>query len=588
MQSLQNNRIRRIRPWCVRNAYTMAFILLLACFFGYSIGGIYGFSIYPDEFGYWVHAAVAAGCDWSGIASLNSYYSYGYGFILFPVFVLFQDGVAAYRAAVAVNFALLAGVFLMLRRLAGGLFADMDRRTPSVLAAVAALYPPALMYAKTTMAETLLAFLYVLACVLLYRYLECRRASRLVLFLAVLVYMHFVHMRTVSVLAAGILTLLYDGFHRVKGGKGRAYLSSLAVMIAAAALFAAGMAAKDMVSGRIYGSRAEIFRVNDYEGQIGKLRYVTTPEGMGNLVVSMAGKMLYLGLATFGTAFWGLRHALKTAVHGRGHRERAFWFFILMSAAGAVAVSAVYTVRPGRVDALAYGRYHEYMFPILMLAGLYAMWRTPGLWKGTLLAAVSGLPLLGAVLYSLRVHGQTDMHACMVFGMGYLYDAGDFEPSGFYVEACIFGVLLTLALALLVSLVRKKENRTAFLFLAAAAETALAVQLSAAVTDTGSIGAYRDAVIADRITYLTENADAGRVLYLDSGGDSAVGIIQFLLRDTEITVLDRRGNVDDYTEEEMGSRDMVLMDYRDDYGGELGRRYTDALSSGHFVLYYNR
>ena len=49
---------------------------ILAVFF-YGIGRVYGFSLFPDEFGYWASAAKAAGYDWSEISSLGSYYSFG-------------------------------------------------------------------------------------------------------------------------------------------------------------------------------------------------------------------------------------------------------------------------------------------------------------------------------------------------------------------------------------------------------------------------------------------------------------------------------------------------------------------------------
>ena len=169
MRSPRNSHIQDVKLWCVRHAYTIAFLLILCCFFGYNIGKIYGFTILPDEFGYWSYAAAAAGYDWSGIVSLNSYYSYGYSVILLPVLILFQDGLTAYRAAVAVNFVMVAGIGFLLQYLMVGLFPDMKGRVLSVFAAVITLYPPLLLYARTTMTETLLAFLYVLAVVLAYR-----------------------------------------------------------------------------------------------------------------------------------------------------------------------------------------------------------------------------------------------------------------------------------------------------------------------------------------------------------------------------------------------------------------------------------
>lgn len=591
MRSLQNNHKRGIKLWCMRHAYAIAFLLILCCFFGYSIGKIYGFTILPDEFGYWSYAAAAAGYDWSGIVSLNSYYSYGYSAILLPVFMLFQDGLIAYRAAVAVNFVMLVGIGLMLQYLAGKIFSGEDRKFLSVIAAVSALYPPLLLYARTTMAETMLVFLYVLAAALLYQYLERRNVSCLFLLLAVLVYIHFVHMRTVSLLVAGGLSVLFDRLFLQKGkedGRRGSWVLYFAAAAATLALFALGLAARDMIIEHVYGGHSEIYQVNDYQGQAGKFQYIMTPEGFGNLLTSIAGKILYLGTATYGTAYWGLWHAWKGVRYGQERKKRVFWCFVLLSAAGALMINAVYTVYPGRVDALAYGRYHEYVFPVLMLAGLYEMRYARRLWQGMLLYAGLELGMLLLVFASLGRYHQTSFHACMVFGMSYLWDAGDPDPVRFYGMAYGFGVLLMVLVTALAAVSRKKDSHITVLFVVAVVEILLAMRASAAVTDAGSIGAYRDFVVAERIEELTCAQTPRKVLYLNSSGDSDIGRIQFLLRDTQITVLDRRENVDDYSEDEMGVQDLVLTDYKDDYGRELSRRYDYALSSGHFILYYNR
>lgn len=575
----------------MHHAYAIAFLLMLCCFFGYSTGRIYGFTILPDEFGYWSYAAAAAGYDWSGIVSLNSYYSYGYSVILLPVFLLFQDGLMAYRAAVTVNFVMLAGIGLMLQYLAGRLFSDKNWKLLSAFAAAAALFPTLLLYARTTMAETLLAFLYLLAAALLYQYLERGNRIWLFLLLVVLVYMHFVHMRTVSLLVAGVLSVLCDRLFFLGGredGRKNEHLQYAIMAAVVFILFLFGMSVRDTVMNQVYGGNSEIFQVNDYQGQMGKLGYIMTLEGVANLIVSIAGKVLYLGAATYGTALWGLWHAWKGVRYGQERKRRVFWCFILLSASGALLVSAVGTVYPGRADALAYGRYHEYVFPILILAGLYEMWHAHRLWRGMLLNAVLELCMLLPVLGSLCRYHQTSLHACMLFGMSYLYDAGDSDPVGFYLAAYGFGILLMMTVTALIAANRKQTGRTALLLMIAVMQVLLAMRASAAVIDAGSIGAYRDSVIADRITELTEGRTSGRVLYLESDGESDIGRIQFLLRDMHITVLDMRESVDDYDEDEMGEWDLVLTDYKADQGTELGRRYDYALSSGHFILYYNK
>lgn len=101
---------------------------------------------------------------------------------------------------------------------------------------------------------------------------------------------------------------------------------------------------------------------------------------------------------------------------------------------------------------------------------------------------------------------------------------------GFYLAAYGFGILLMLTVTVLIAAGRKQTGRTALLLMIAVMQVLLAMLASAAVIDAGSIGAYRDSVIADRITELTEGRTSGRILYLESDGESDIGRIQFLLR----------------------------------------------------------
>ena len=66
-------------------------IFILLGIYQYGIGKICGFTMVPDEFGYWASAAENVGYDWSEVASLGSYYSFGYSFVLTPILWAFRD-----------------------------------------------------------------------------------------------------------------------------------------------------------------------------------------------------------------------------------------------------------------------------------------------------------------------------------------------------------------------------------------------------------------------------------------------------------------------------------------------------------------
>ena len=111
------------------------FSLVCLCMCG--IQGIYSFSLFPDEFGYWAGAAKALGYDFSEITSIGSFYSFGYSLILMPVMKIFSDSVFAYRAAVVVNLLLQVSSFFIFTKIADRLFENTDRLTGAILSGIA-------------------------------------------------------------------------------------------------------------------------------------------------------------------------------------------------------------------------------------------------------------------------------------------------------------------------------------------------------------------------------------------------------------------------------------------------------------------
>ena len=77
--------------------YFILLIMVIVALYAYSVHFLYGFSLYPDEFGYWSSAAAAVGYDWSEVTSLGYYYSFGYALILIPILKIFGGSTEAFR-----------------------------------------------------------------------------------------------------------------------------------------------------------------------------------------------------------------------------------------------------------------------------------------------------------------------------------------------------------------------------------------------------------------------------------------------------------------------------------------------------------
>ena len=105
------------------------------------------------------------------------------------------------------------------------------------------------LYMQMTMTEALLLFLYILICWLLIRFLENPRALTAVFLVLALVYIYFVHMRSIGLIAAGGITLFIWAFRQQNIGRRRKILLVLGVLVC---LFLLGLRMKNVLIGLLY------------------------------------------------------------------------------------------------------------------------------------------------------------------------------------------------------------------------------------------------------------------------------------------------------------------------------------------------
>ena len=341
-----------LKRWCRRYGEIIAMALILFGFYGFSIKGLYGFVLFPDEFVYWSYAAKLCGYNWSDIVSLSSYFSYGYSLLLFPIFAVCKNAVEAYRIAVGLNFFLLLLAFICLAKTVKELFPEKKNLT-ALFCALALLFPGNLYYAQMTMTESLLFYLYVSAGSLLVTYLRNGKLSTLILLMLTLMYSYMVHMRTVGVFLSGVAVLL---FHITLCGGKKKHIP--VIIIITVLTFVIEDAVKEqimltMYSGDILGLAAK----NDYSGQFEKIRYIFTRAGFYDFIVSILGKVLYLGLATYGLFYWGI-YALTVQTVKMFKNLKAqivptakqqFALFLGASALSEIGIATIYLLTLGEI-----------------------------------------------------------------------------------------------------------------------------------------------------------------------------------------------------------------------------------------------
>lgn len=573
-----------------------AVTVMTFCFAAVKMSGIYGFLIFPDEFAYWAHAAYAAGYDWSDITSLGSYFSFGYGFILFPLFALCRDAVTAYRAAVWLNHLLLIAAYVPLARTVRKMVPDASVPV-ELFCAVTILVPWNLFYAQMTMTESLLVFLHIVIGSLLYRYLEENRLQTLVLLMLALAYTYTVHMRTVGILLSAVSLLLVHICTR--GGRQKRW--HLLVVIGMAALFLAlASAAKQYALANVYGGIDPALAAdNDYGGQLEKLRYICTKEGFYDFAVTLMGGFLYLGMATYGLFYWGIRtlarrmpwrHSMTAAERVRAEMAA----FLLISVAAQTVIATIYLLKRGEVDDYTYGRYSELVVPFVMALGFAALWKARSRTILTVVgicAVVHAAGLWQAVRQIYHTGSEKFLGYFMV-GISYLYDASDYSVGRFYAGAWVLCGILSLCVAAAVLFSRKRfEQRGAhsawtyslFLFMAVV-QMGLASHSDTIYLMQFKNAAFRDNRLADKMEALADGDR--RVLFMDNGEQAFIGIIQFMKRNMEIQVIGRDVSPADPAEG-ISDSDILLSAYDDSRLREWSQDYDHTDIYGHFALLYN-
>ncbi len=568
--------------------YLLAIAILFA-FWAFGIGSTYGFSIFPDEFAYWSYAATVAGYDWSDLTALAPYYSYGYSLILIPIFVFCKDAVMAYRIAVSVNFLLL---FLALAALAGTMKkVASDAKMPILtFSALAVLLPCNLFYTQMTLTEVFLVVLYIAAGSVLYHYLENNRFSTLVLLMLVLIYLYTVHMRTVGVLLAAMIVVT---MHILIRGNGRWHIfAALGVTLL---LFAAADFLKQQAFLYVYGGiNQELVAANDYSGQIEKIRSILSWEGLYDLLISLAGKVLYLGLATWGLFYWGIYGLARLALGMfRNIKKRIsveprqlFAVFVLLTVAAQIVIGTIYLLTLGEIGDYTYGRYSEMIIPFVMVWGFVVLWkeRARFIWITTGgLALLQGLTTYLVVRQIIATEAE-NFQGYFLVGISYLYNEADFRVDSFYAEAWLFCELLTVLVTTVVLLCRSQRKRQYLLAAVAVVELVLAMRADIIFWEPFKKAAFRDSRMVDKMQTLQE--EGRRIIYMDQVFPPYVGILQFMGRDLDIQVMERRETAADY-EGDITDEDILIFAFDDVFLEDWEDKYAQKDVYGHFALLYD-
>ena len=329
--------------------------------------------IYNDEFGYWATAARIRGYDWSGVFQHISYYGYGYGVILSLFLFLFQDTGAAYIGAVGLNAVWLVGAYACLLAIAKRMAPERSPALRAFLAFACTVYSNNVTQSFYTWPENFLFFLFCLIVYLLYTIREKPTHLKCLLLGLLCAYSYVVHQRTIGILAAVGVAMLW--FLLTRELKRSHFLCFMAVFCAG---FALALAVRGDFIAQIW-QNGTAANSNNMAGQVGKLQLLASVQGVKQLLLSMSGKLLYLICSTGFLILWAVERLLRS-----GLRDLKAWIrdktprsldgmtvFFLTALVATVLVGAIFMLTPSGTVHIVYGRYNDnIMGPFLLLGFL--------------------------------------------------------------------------------------------------------------------------------------------------------------------------------------------------------------------------
>lgn len=566
--------------------YFILLLLIIFCVFQYGGRKICGFSLYPDEFGYWASAAKVIGYEWSEVASLGSYYSFGYSLLLAPLLKLFREGIAAYRAAIAVNMILMCMGAGLLYKSGSRLFPGLDRGKRILISGIAVLYPSWILYMQMTMAEALLMFLFT-AAVYFFICLIQRPQLKTALFLSiVLIYSYSVHMRTVGMVIACIMVLLMWGIANPAMKKHILFMLGAAAIAGLIVVFL-----KRNVILKVFSQAdSQTLAANDYTSQLAKIKDIFTFSGMIHFLKEIAGKIFYLGMATFGVFYWAMGWCIKETVQlgkkiARRQAEQCSvsnWtaVFLLLAVIGEVLICSIFMHNSLLIDCLVYGRYNEFLVPVLIMAGMAAMIKSR--WTmvvSLLMGAWSGIMLL-PVFSAIEKGNMERIRGYFIAGISSPLKEENADPYIFFLKVWLVGLAGMVLIAGIILVIRKYRKVSWILGMIMALEVGLGVQASGKYVYHANRFNYQDTIISEKIM---ESGEKGiRVTYLEEGITPYVDFLQMQLLDIPIHVI----RAEELTQEsELG--DFCIVSSQSQRQGEMEQRYNRRIAANLNILYYN-
>lgn len=553
------SKFRNLNNYHIVNIIFIA-IIFTACL--WDVGSLESIRVVDDGFCYWGIGATLSGYDWTDLIAASSYYSYGYSLILIPLFWLHRLGLSMtflYRFAIVLNACFLSACYLLVLYMVKELFKDIPDMPGHIIALFTTLYIGNTAQMGLAWSETFLLFMFWCTLVLLYRVMKKPGYGNILGLSFTTAWMFAIHMRSVGVVIAVCIVIIGFFINRRKEIDKKYIFYTLALFVF---FFGLVFVVKDYVTNYIYLGNA-VNSSNNIQANVNRVGRLMSLRGILDLAVSAIGKFYYVGTATFLLSLIGALTALfclaGSFIKKEKNVKRARWqikewlmAFALLSFLAEMGIESIFNCKPFfrtieatiRNDALAFGRYADFVQGPMILLGIWAVCHIREHYKEIILGILISIcsSVIIQVFYDILAFRKGTSTVSFRFAASpWLTIVANGHKTDFacYVMMLSIGILLIMCMERLISKVR--WYGLGIILMALAAVWGIF----------GIVGGmdYTEAKVSkkktvDTVAGIVEVTGKDVPVYMVGGANTEVKILQWLLADRSIHTCELQDIID--------------------------------------------
>lgn len=350
--------------------------------------------VFEDELGYWTHAANLNGLNWSN--TLNMWYSFGYSFVLAPIFKFTHDMATMYKIGVVINAVFAVMGFWLGMRLVDQLEPEFPDMAKLIIGFTPMMYSAYMLQSNICWSETFLYTWILLTTVVVLDFFEKPTVILAILSGFTLTFSFVIHNRAlVPLIAFGMVAVIFIIRRRFP------IKSLIAFAFTVALVFYGYKYLKGVLKGIEYNSDyilkyttqsgvdtgVEVYSSEDFAGNnmswvIRRIKNLMSLEGIKALIKAISGSLWYLGVGTLSLAFLGVCELGMATIKKIFSKDKFEGnLFITLTFIGTVLLNAIMHTypqlekNPQRLDLYFYGRYVDQITSVLIILGMIMLLR---------------------------------------------------------------------------------------------------------------------------------------------------------------------------------------------------------------------